>query len=58
MESMRQYVADAFETMLKRAHVEAKLKTGTLGCEVSLLAGSVCVCVAAAGRPPAKAAAE
>lgn len=53
---MRQYVADAFEIMLKRAHVEAKLKTGTLGCEVSLLARSVCV--AATGTPPAKAAAE
>lgn len=37
MEGMRRFVADAFDTLLRQAHVDAKLKTGTLGCQVRSL---------------------
>jgi hypothetical protein len=35
MDYMRQYVADSFDVMLRRAHVDAHIKTGILGCKVS-----------------------
>jgi hypothetical protein len=34
MEDMRRFVADTIDTLLRRFHVDAKLKTGILGCEV------------------------
>jgi hypothetical protein len=34
MDYMRQYVAESFDIMLRRTHVDAHIKTGILGCEV------------------------
>jgi hypothetical protein len=35
MDVMRSYVGDVFAAMLKKSNVDAKIKTGILGCEVS-----------------------
>lgn len=37
MDDMRSYIADVFALMLKRANMDAKIKTGILGCEVLTL---------------------
>jgi hypothetical protein len=34
VEDMRMFVADTMDTLLRRFHIDAKLKTGILGCEV------------------------